>query len=248
MLTHLPDPLNIPAVLKDARVEIEDGSPDRRELVTRAWIARLASFRDPLAGKMEAVSGEFRETKEAWSGKRLPKDTIPYAEREEEEKSRLLRLGAVAALTLEVLLAVFASIVFLAFFWPIAAVIGVLVALLLAVQIKGLLATQWNPELPRRSLQRLLGWTWLSFWISFVGMAVLLFARTNLWAAPLLFFVLPILSLSLPTLAAALFILSHVYGRFGRLERLHAQLQEQVVELDQLLRQLRRYIPRREGA
>jgi hypothetical protein len=236
------------SVLQQAQREIEDGSPDRRESVARTWIARIAALRHPVVEKREAVSGEFRETKEAWSGKRLPMDTIPYAEREEEEKSRLLRLSAVAALTLEVLLAVFASITFLAFFWPIAAVIGVLIAVLLAVQIKGLLITKWDPELPRRSVRTLTAWVWLSFLVSIFGIAVLFFARTNLWAAPLLYLVLPILSVSLPMLAGALFVLSHVYGRFGRLERLHAQLHEQVVELDQLLRELRRYIQRREGA
>jgi len=240
------DPLNARLVLQQARTEIEDGSPARRESVARVWIARIAGLREPLAERMESVAAEFRETKEAWTGKRLPRDTKPYADQEHEEKSRLLFFGGLAAVTLDVLLAVFASVSFLAFFWLLAAAVGVLVAIVLAVQVEGVLATKWNPELPRRSLQRLTGWAWISFWLSVFGVGVLLFARTNPWAAAALFIVLPVMSLTLPLLAGSLFILSHVYGRFGRLERLHDRLREQVIELDQLLRELRRYIRKEE--
>lgn len=233
-------------LIKRARVEIEDGSPARRARVARVWIARIRGYRDPLADQMAATAEEFRRSREAWTGLRLQEETLPHADQEDEGKCQKLKLAGFLALAVELLLAIYASVVYLVFYWLLAATIGTLVSIALAVQVKGVLATSFDPELPRRSARKLTRWVWFSFVVSLMGIGILLVARSNPWAGFVADVMLAVLNLSLPILAGSLFMLSSVYGRFGRLERAYGRLRRQVIELDPLLAELRQYLPEKD--
>lgn len=230
------------AIITQARSEIEDGAPSRRRHVATIWIARVNGARDPLMGKMAAIAAEFRAAREAWTGQALPRGAEPHADQEDEERSRRLKLGGVVAVAFELILTIYVSVSFLNFYWLLAGLIGVVIAVLLALLVESTLVTSWNPELPRASVRAITTWVWRSFWISLVGIGALLIARTNPWLAPAADVALAVLSLALPVLAGSFFVLAYIYGRFGRLERIHDRLREQVTELDQLLRELRRYV------
>lgn len=233
-------------LLKRARIEIEDGSPARRTRMARVWIARIRGCREPLADQMAATAEEFRRSREAWTGVKLPEGARPYADQENEGKSQRLRLAGFFTLAVELFLAIYASVVYLVFYWLIAALIGTLVSIALAVQVKGVLSTSFDPELPRRSVRKLTRWVWASFTVSLLGIGILLVARSNPWAGIAADLMLAVLNLALPILAGSLFILSSVYGRFGRLEREYDRLRQQVIELDPLLVELRQYLPEEE--
>lgn len=233
-------------LLKRARIEIEDGSPARRTRMARVWIARILGCRNPLADQMAATDEEFRRSREAWTGVKLPEGALPHADQEDEEKSQKLKLAGFFALAVELLLAIYASVVYLVFYWLLAAAVGTLVSIALAVQVKGVLSTSFDPELPRRSVRRLTQWVWVSFVVCLLGIGILLIARSNPWAGIAADLMLAVLNLALPILAGSLFILSSVYGRFGRLEREYDRLRQQVIELDPLLVELRQYLPEEE--
>lgn len=228
--------------LRQARLEIEDGSPARRQAVAERWIGRLEAQRAPLEDKRRAIVAEYKVLREAWTGEPIPANTIPHAEQEEAETAHHFRIGGWTATAFELMLTAFVSITTLTFFWLLAGLIGVIIAILLSVLVKSFLSTRWNAGLPRASVRHLRLWVWRSFWVCLVGLGSLLVARTIPFLGPVADVALAILSLALPILAGSFFVLAHIYDRFTRLARDYERVRVQVVDLDQLLRQLRLYV------
>jgi uncharacterized membrane protein YkvI len=192
-----------------------------------------------LLDRLQAIAAEFRKEREAWTGETLPGNATPHEDQEEKQTARHFRLGACTAAAFELLLTIFVSISALRIGKLLAGLIGIIVAILLALLVGSFLSITWNPRLPRASVRRLTRWGWFSFWVCIGGIAILLVTRTVPILAPVADVALAVLSLSLPVLAGTLFVLASIYDRFGRLVKEYEQVGRQVTELDQLVRQLK---------
>ena len=233
------------AVIAQARLDIEDGSPVRRQAAVTQWVGRLQSLREPLSDRLTAIAAEYRNAREAWTGAVLPNDATPHAEQGERHVAMQYRIGGWTAVAVEILLTIFVSVTTLSLFWVIAGLVGIVVAVLLALLVESFLTTRWNSELPRASVRSLFRWTNLAFWVSFAGIGLLLLTRTIPLLAPVTDVGLAVLSLSLPLLAGSLFVLAFIHDRFNGLEQEYRQVRLQLSELDGLIKQLRLLGPSR---
>lgn len=227
------------AIAHRVRATVGDGSPEHRRAMAEHWTARLDTSRELLVRKLKAVEADLLRTREGWTGQVVGRGAEHHLESEDQSRSRRLALGGAMSMAIEVILTAYVSAAFLNFIWWLACLIGVLVAILLALLVKSALVLMWDPERPRASVKSVTVCVWASFGLSMGGMGALLVTRTVPALGPAADVALAVLSLSLPILAGSFFVLAAIYGRGSCLDARRDRLQERIAELDQLIRELK---------
>lgn len=227
------------ALSRRVRAAVDDGPPGHRRAMAEHWAARLDTSREQLVRKLKAIEADLLRTREGWTGQVAGRVAEHHLDSEDQSRSRRLALGGAVSMAIEVILTAYVSAAFLNFIWWLACLIGVLVAILLALLVKSALVLMWEPERPRASVKSVTACVWASFWLSMGGIGALLVARTVPALGPAADVALATLSLSLPILAGSFFMMSSIYGRVAWLDARRDRLQERIAELDQLVRELK---------
>lgn len=224
--------------IRVARLQINDGVLSERLGKARSWQARVEEDLARLEEKLLAILHDYHEDRESWIGKRSLSTEPPRRDEEAAAKGHRMLIGAWAARILEALFAGALAAVALALPLGWAVLIGVAVALLMALMMEGAAMRLLRKGTPLQGLHAAERWVGFTFVIAVLALAPLAVARTVEEAAVLTGPSLAILTLMLPMLGAALGAAAFLLMSSERFTRVYERLLLEKAETEQFRREL----------
>lgn len=233
-----------PDEIRSASADIYDGSVQRRQVIARAWLEKARSDLIHLNELRDSIAAAYREHVEAWTGRVCAPGERPAELGEFQAQADRMKLCAVAATILEIMLAALVAAWSLNFTTHVSALAGGIIAVLLVLTVEGVHLSAYRPDHPAASRTAVHRWLRIAFAVFAVGIIPLLVSRTAPEAASLANVALPVVTVGLTLTSAFLFILSFMLSWSRRYTRRYAavlhEIQETarfIHELESLLRQ-----------